>query len=85
MSENDLPFILEQKQFLIPLSFAMTVNKSQGQLLEKVGVDLRTNALTHEQLYVALSQVTSPDRLTLLPSKNTSRVTENIIFPKVLL
>jgi len=65
---EDLPFILERKQFPVHLCFAMTVNKSQGQSLEKVDVDLRTDAFTHVQLYVALSRVSLLDRLTLLPS-----------------
>ena len=49
-SEEDLPFILQLTQFPVRLCFAMTVNKSQGQSLEHVGVDLRTPAFTHGQL-----------------------------------
>ena len=84
-TDEDLPFILERKQFPVRVCFAMTVNKSQGQSLEKVGVDLRTDAFTHGQLYIALSQVTSLDGLTLLPSRDTPTVTENILYPEVLL
>lgn len=54
-TDEDLPFILERKQFPVRVCFAMTVNKSQGPSLEKVGVDLRTDAFTHGQFYVALS------------------------------
>ena len=83
---GDLPFILTRKQFPIKLCFAMTVNKSQGQSLETVGVDLRTPAFTHGQLYVALSRVTSLDGLTVLFSEdNSQEKTENIVFPEVLL
>ena len=82
---KELPFIHERKQFPIRLCFAMTVKKSQGQSLETVGVDLRTDAFTHGQLYVALSRVTSLGGLTLLPSSNTPTVISNIVYPEVLL
>ena len=84
-SDDDLPFILQRTQFPVRLCFAMTVNKSQGQSLQQVGVDLRTCAFTHGQLYVALSRVTSLDGLTLLPSENTPTHTDNIVYPEVLL
>ena len=84
-TDEDLPFILERKQFPVRVCFAMTVNKSQGQSMEKVGVDLRTDAFTHGQLYVPLSRVTSLDGLTLLLSRDTPTITENIVYPEVLL
>ena len=84
-SEEDLPFILQRTQFPVCLCYAMTVNKSQGQSLDYVGVNLRTSAFTHGQLYVALSRVTSLNGLTLLPSENTPTHTENIVYPQVLL
>ena len=84
--EGDLPFIMKRKQFPIRLCFAMTVNKSQGQSLSTVGVDLRLPAFTHGQLYVALSRVTSLDGLTVLFSEgNATQTTDNIVFPEVLL
>ena len=84
--EGDLPFILTRKQFSVKLCFAMTVNKSQGQSFSTVGVDLRTSAFTHGQLYVALSRVTSLSGLTLLFSEqNSSEKTQNVVYPEVLL
>jgi hypothetical protein len=35
----------------------MTVNESQGQSLQTVGLDLRYPAFTHGQLYVVLSRL----------------------------
>jgi len=84
-SDEELPFILERKQFPVRLCFAMTVNKSQGQSLKQVGVDLRSDAFTHGQLYVALSRVTSLDGLTLLSSSDTPTVISNVVYLEVLL
>ena len=39
--EGELPFTLTREQFPIKLCFAMTINKSQGQSLKHVGIDLR--------------------------------------------
>ncbi|KAF1756666.1 hypothetical protein GCK72_013120 [Caenorhabditis remanei] len=36
--EKGLPFIMSRLQFPIRLSFAMTINKSQGQTFEKIGL-----------------------------------------------
>jgi len=64
----------------------MTVNKSQGQSLTTVGVDLRSSAFTHGQLYVALSRFTSLDGLSLLFSEgNLEGTTNNVVYPEILL
>ena len=80
------PFTLTQKQFPIWLCFAVTVNKSQGQSLGTVGVDLRTSCFSHGQLYVAFSRVTDVSWLSVLfdPS-NSDQKTDNVVFPEVLL
>jgi len=46
------------RQFLIKLAFAMTINKSQEQTLNYVGVYLPNPLFCHGQLYVAISCVT---------------------------
>lgn len=84
-TEGELPFVLTRKQFPIRLCFAMTVNKAQGQSLNVVGVDLRSSAFTHGQLYVALSRVTNVLGLSVLLSENSDDRTDNVVYPEVLL
>ena len=82
--EGQLSFILTRKQFPVKVCFAMTINKSQGQSLKVVGVDLRTSVFTHGHLYVALSRSTSSNGLTVLLPDN-QQTTDNVVYPELLL
>jgi hypothetical protein len=53
--ERGLQWIREQ--FPVQLAFAMTINKAQGQTLERMGLVLETQAFSHGQIYTALSRV----------------------------
>ena len=82
-TDQQLSFTLSRKQFPLALSFAITINKSQGQSFKAVGVDLRSPVFTHSQFYVATSRVTSKAGLyILLPSNIT--YTCNIVYPEIL-
>ena len=51
----------------------MTINKSQGQTFERVGLHLHKPVFAHGQLYVACSRVRSFDSIkVLLPPGHTS-------------
>lgn len=80
--DGDYPFTFSRRQFPVRLCFAMTINKSQGQTLANVGVDLRTTCFAHGQLYVAASRITSPRGITFLAP---GRVTRNVVFKEALL
>ena len=62
----------------------MTINKSQGQSLNTVGLDLRLPVFCHGQLYVALSQVTNVSKITVLLLGESEDKTENIVYPEEL-
>ena len=44
----------------------MTINKSQGQTLNHIGLFLNDNVFSHGQFYVALSGVTSYNGIKIL-------------------
>jgi hypothetical protein len=77
-----LPVDYIRVQFPISVSFAMTINKAQGQTLPCVGLDvLEGNAFSHGQLYVALSRVKHPDHITVLSKSSYVR---NVVIKEVL-
>jgi hypothetical protein len=63
----------------------MTINKTQRQSLQKIGIDLRQPVFTHGQFYVAFSRVTDVANLDVLLPYRGSGMVENIVYPEVLL
>ncbi|KAM0026777.1 putative DNA helicase [Helianthus debilis subsp. tardiflorus] len=83
------PFKLKRKQFLVRLSFSMTINKAQGQTIPHVGVYLPEPVFSHGQLYVALSRCTTRQNTKVLVHPTNSHnkngvFTSNVVYKEVL-
>lgn len=58
-SDTNVPFAFHRIQFAIRLAYSLTINKAQGQTLDKVGIYLQQPVFSHGQLYVACSRARS--------------------------
>jgi len=89
-SETALGVKLVRRQFPFPLAFVMTINKAQGQTLEKLGMYLMRRVFSHGQLYVGLSRVGAPSDISCCPgldadpgnmiAKDGHYYTKNVVF-----
>ncbi|XP_012841939.1 PREDICTED: uncharacterized protein LOC105962187 [Erythranthe guttata] len=85
-SNSTLPIKFQRRQFPLMISFAMTINKSQGQTLSHVGLYLPRPVFSHGQLYVALSRVKSRSGIKILiksESGGLSSSTSNVVYKEV--
>ncbi|XP_042968932.1 uncharacterized protein LOC122301587 [Carya illinoinensis] len=82
-------FPFKRTQFPIRLSFAMTINKSQGQTLDFVGIYLPQPVFSHGQLYVALSRAKTASTVRILirpvsTERSEKNCTKNIVYTELL-
>ena len=85
IGREGMPF--QGLQFPLRLAHSLTITKSQGQTLSRVGLDLRCSVFAHRQLYVALSRAQScHSRMCLQPPThvlNGVPYTTNVYSPFV--
>ncbi|KAG6717889.1 hypothetical protein I3842_04G122900 [Carya illinoinensis] len=82
-------FPFKRTQFPIRLSFAMTINKSQGQTLDFVGIYLPQPVFSHGQLYVTLSRAKTASTVRILirpvsTERSEKNCTKNIVYTELL-
>lgn len=91
---SSLPCQLERRQFPVRLAYAMSINKAQGQSLQRVGVFLAKPVFSHGQLYVALSRSGVPSHTKILIvdmdgkqgrfAGHDGTFTKNIVYREIL-
>ena len=82
LSDSPIPFCC--LQFPVHLAYAMTINKSQGQTVEHVGLNLMSSVFSHGQLYVALSHCTHPRNIKIkIPHGQEDTKVSNVVWTEV--
>lgn len=85
-SQSPWPFKMIRRQFPIIVCYAMTINKSQGQSLQTVGLYIPRPVFSHGQLYVAISRVKSKQGLKILihdKDNQPLKTTTNVVYKEV--
>jgi hypothetical protein len=87
--DSNVSIMFRRIQFPVKPAFVMTINKSQGQTLQMVGLYLPKPVFTHGQLYVAMSRCTDPRNLRVLIEDGFIKgregtYTRNIVYKNVL-
>jgi hypothetical protein len=88
--ENESPFSFKRRQFPIKLAFALTINKAQGQTINKVGLFIDTNLFCHGHLYTAMSRVCDKNSIKIMFKKRKIKNKEgffinNVVYPEALI
>ena len=67
------------------MCFSITINKSQGQSVKFIELDLKSPAFTHEQFYVAVSRVTLVSNIKMIWNEEDEEAkTQNVVYKEVL-
>ncbi len=90
-SDANLPFQMERLQFPVRKAWAITIDKSQGQEFDRVGIYLPKPVFSHGQLYVAFSRARSFSDVFVKVEETSTQgvigevtVTQNVVYPEVL-
>ena len=84
--DREFTFEWSRRQFPVRVCFAMTINKSQGQTLQNVGIWLNESCFAHGQLYVAISRVGCPSRVKFAIRSSPGSpdtATRNVVYKEV--
>jgi hypothetical protein len=83
-------FYLTRRQFPLRLAYSLTMNRSQGQTLDRVVVDLTRHCFMHGHLNVALSRIRQASNIAVYISvgdydeQNKMVITTNVVYPEII-
>jgi ATP-dependent DNA helicase PIF1 len=77
-SKSGLPFSFARWQFPIVCAYAVTIHKSQGQTLNRVGLFIEADAFVHGLIYVALSRVASWTQLSFYSPESKTNIKNKV-------
>jgi hypothetical protein len=75
---SGLPFDFTRVQFPLILAYAVSVHKSQGQSLQRIGVIVDRDSFAHGQVYTALSRTSGWDNITVLMPGNDTFIVNKV-------
>ena len=80
---SGLPFAFTRVQFPLAPAYCVSVHKSQGQTLGKVGIVIDMDSFAHGQVYTAFSRTSGwPNISVLLPKNDTDLI--NLVYKHML-
>jgi ATP-dependent DNA helicase PIF1 len=83
-------FHITRRQFPLRLAYSLTMNRSQGQTLDRVVVDLTRHCFMHGHLNVALSRIREASNIAVhisgndYDSDNKMVITTNVVYPEIV-
>jgi hypothetical protein len=83
-------FEVNRRQFPLRLAYSLSINRSQGQTLDKVVVDLTQPCFMHGHLNVALSRIRKLSNIAIYVHEtnydqaNNMIITTNVVYPEIL-
>jgi ATP-dependent DNA helicase PIF1 len=73
-----LPFEFTRTQFPLILAYSVSVHKSQGQSLSKIGIAIDQESFAHGQVYTALSRTSGWDNIRVLTLRDEDYITNKV-------
>jgi ATP-dependent DNA helicase PIF1 len=79
---------MERRQFPLRLAYSISMNKSQGQEFQKVGLDITVPSFAHGHLYVSLSRIRNYNNIKFFVNDtnliDNIPITDNVVYEEIV-